>query len=373
MTAELVFEGQQVSIREDETVLDALLRTGVDVAFSCKGGSCLTCILQCESGDVPVGAQKNLPESLQRLRYFLPCSCTPAGAMKVRRPQPEDLLTSCYVCEATTLEDGVVQLLFEATRTLRYRKGQTLRVVTGSDSEPVLELTSDPDRDYVLMGILSRVEAAKLPASLCGNPEFGIEFEVRGPFDERVAQELPYPDPDPALWELLREGELARRVLEAFYLKIYADALLAPFFEGVSMARAIDKQYSFMKQCITGEKIYMGDRPRNAHHWMIITHELFDHRQSLMLQTMTEQGWSAELITRWTRIEEYFRPDIVKSRTWPKQVGDELVYTEGFSQEVLGEASLCDHCQQEVLAGEQVLMHRRLGTISCARCMGAQT
>ena len=372
MTAELVFEGQHVVTREDETVLDALLRTGVDVAFSCKGGSCLTCILQCESGDLPVAAQKNLPSCLQRLRYFLPCSCVPTGVMKVRRPQPDDLLTSCYVCEATVQDDGSVQMLFEATRTLRYRKGQTLKIVTGTDPEPVLELTSDPDKDYVLIGTLSASEAAKVPAAIRDNPEFGVEFEVRGPFDDRIAQELPYPEPDPGLWAMMDDGLVARKVLEAFYLKVYADALLSPFFDGVSMARAIDKQYSFMKQCITGEKIYMGDRPRNAHHWMIITHELFDHRQSLMLQTMTEQGVSTDVIARWTHIEEYFRPDIVKSHTWPKQMGDELVYTEGFSQEILGEATLCDHCQQEVQAGEQVLMHRRLGTISCSRCMGAE-
>lgn len=372
MSVELVFEGQQVSARDDETVLDALLRTGVDVAFSCKGGSCLTCMLQCESGEVPAAAQKSLSTSLQKLRYFLPCSCIPSGGMKIRRPQPDDLLTSCYVCEATVQEDGSVQLLFEAMRTLRYRKGQTLRIVTGSDPEPVLKLSSDPDRDYVLMGMFSASEAQKLPASLRNNPEFGLEFEVRGPFDDRIAQELPYPEADPSLWALLDDGLQARKVLEAFYLKVYADELLAPFFAGVSMARAIDKQYSFMKQCITGEKIYMGDRPRNAHHWMIITHELFDHRQMLMHQTMTEQGLAAPVIARWSRFEEYFRPDMVKSHTWPKQMGDELVYTDGFSEEIMGEASLCDHCQQEVMAGETVLMHRRLGTISCSRCIGAE-
>ncbi|MPN12999.1 hypothetical protein SDC9_160319 [bioreactor metagenome] len=149
---------------------------------------------------------------------------------------------------------------------------------------------------------------------------------------------------------------------------MYADPKLASFFDGVTMGRAIDKQYSFMKQCISGEKVYMGHRPRNAHHWMIITHEVFDHRQSLMVQTLVEHGVSQELIERWTAYEEYFRPDIVKEYRWPRRVGDQLISNDGFSQEVMGESTLCDHCQAEVRAGETVLLHRRLGTISCARC-----
>ena len=371
MTHSIEYEGQVVETRAEETVLDALLRSGVDAAFSCKGGSCHTCLMQCQTGTVSEASRKSLPEHLQRLRYFLPCRCVPEGAMKLRRPQPGDLVTNCMLCESTLQEDGRIALLIEPMRTLKYRQGQRLQIVTGEAHEPVLVITSDPERDVVISAVFAAGEAATLPQDLQPGAEFGIEFQVRGPFDERLPEELPYPEPDPELWSLLDDGATARSVLEAFYVKVYADPVLSSFFQGVTMNRAIGKQFSFMKQCITGEKIYMGDRPRNAHHWMIITHEVFDHRQSLMLQTLREHGVSEDAIARWTAIEEYFRPDMVKSYYWPRQVGDQLVNNDGFSSEVLGESTLCDHCQQEVLAGETVLMHRRLGTISCKRCTSA--
>jgi truncated hemoglobin YjbI len=292
----------------------------------------------------------------------------PASDLAIRPPQPMDLLTPSYFCEAEALSDGRVQVVLEPQRSLRYRTGQMIHVVTGEPVECVLTLVSDPERDFVVTAMADAHTAQRLPAWMRPGAEFGHEFELRGPFDERLPDELAYPEPDPGLWELLDQGRVARAVFEDFYAKVYADPRLAPFFANVTMDRSIDKQFSFFKQCVTGEKIYMGDRPRNAHHWMIISHELFDHRQHLMRETLLAHGLDEAGIARWTRFEEYFRPDIVKTSQWPRQIGGELVMNDGFAHEVLGEASLCDHCGAEIDAGSTVLYHRRLGTIACNAC-----
>ena len=369
----LSFEGRQVSTQEGETVLDALTRAGLDPAFSCKSGSCHTCMLQAESGDIPERAQRALSTHLQRLRYFLPCRCTAQTDMRLRRPHPNDLVTACQLCEASVpADDGRITLIFEPTRTIKYRTGQQLRIVNErGDEEPTLTITSDPQRDMLMIAVLDAGAAKKLPTELqgqCGDAAFGFAFDVRGPFDDVTPEELPYPPSEPALWSELGGDRFVRTALEAFYDRVYADDLLAPFFIKVTKQRAIDKQFSFMKQCVTGDNLYMGDRPRNAHHWMIITHELFDHRQQLMRETLQAHGLSDSLITRWQALEEYFRPDMVKSAALPRYLGNIAISHSGFSEEVLGEGSLCDHCQGEVNAGETVLLHHHLGTISCMRC-----
>ena len=367
-THRIAYQGCDIESRPDETVLDALLRAGIDTPFSCKGGSCLTCMLQCETGAIPTKAQNGLSAHLQKLRYFLPCRCVAESSMKLRGPRPDDLLNTCMLCEQTANSDGGMDCIFESTRTFKYRTGQTLRIVSGADVEAELRITSDPDRDFMLQGTIAAEQLAHLPAHLLNNPDFGVEFTVRGPFDAQPVAELDYPEPDPELWALLQNGKIARVVLEAFYDKVYADPVLAPFFENVTQSRAIDKQYSFMRQCIAGEKIYMGDRPRNAHHRMIISHEVFDHRQRLMEETWAEQGIDAAIVARWTAFEEYFRPDIVKSNIWPRVVGGQVVPAQGFTPEILGESSLCDHCQREVFAGETVVLDQWHGTISCTDC-----
>ena len=387
MPHDLIFKNTKVQSQAGETVLTTLIRTGLNPDYSCKSGSCQTCMLQAETGEIPEKAQRTLPKHLQRLRYFLPCRCTPQSAMQLRTPNPNDLIHTCELCEAEVQEGGRIKLTFQSARPLQYRTGQHLRIVVmteGSEDEPLLTLTSDPKRDLLITAQLENSnptasQKSSLPPELqaqCGDAAFGFTFEVRGPFDDQPPHELPYPevdvDADEDLWNAFGGDTQVRSVMDAFYTKVYADPLLAPFFVKVTKERAADKQFSFLKQCVTGEKIYMGDRPRNAHHWMIITHELFDHRQSLMLQTLQEHAMSEALIARWTAYEEYFRPDIVKSTRQPRYLGNIAIASEGVTRELLGEGSLCDECQGEVRAGETVLLHHHLGTISCARCADTQ-
>lgn len=270
-----------------ETVLNALLRAGIDIPFSCKAGACHSCLSRCTEGSIPERAQRGLAAHLLEKSYFLPCKCKAVNDMTIAPADAADLVSP---------------EVFD---------------------EPVAAL---------------------------------------------VSSELPYPPADPEFWTELKDGKTVRRVLEDFYDRVYADPLLSPFFERVTKDRVTDKQYSFMKQCVTGEKVYFGDRPRNAHHWMIISDALFDHRQSLMLQALQAQHLSPEQIGRWVRIEEHFRPDMVKTEVWPRRVGGEDVFTEGFASETLMDATVCDHCGTEIAAGTTVAYHRRLGQVSCHVC-----
>jgi ferredoxin/truncated hemoglobin YjbI len=291
MSPTLRYGDRSVAPLAGETVLNALLRAGIDVPFSCKAGSCHTCLSLCTEGDIPEKAQRGLAAHLLEKRYFLPCKCKAVNDMRI----------------APALESELVDpAVFD---------------------EPVA-------------------------AAVCAS----------------ASAELPYPAADPELWAELEDGKTVRRVLEDFYERVYADPLLSPFFGRVTKDRVTDKQYSFMKQCVTGEKVYFGDRPRNAHHWMIISDALFDHRQALMLQALQAQRLSPGQISRWVRIEEHFRTDMVKTEVWPRRVGDEEIFIEGFASETLMDATVCDHCGAEIAAGTTVAYHRRLGQVSCRVC-----
>ena len=93
------------------------------------------------------------------------------------------------------------------------------------------------------------------------------------------------------IWENWNEvGERAFALADAYsaqrvYLTEQTREELGAFVTAlrVTLTRSIEKQYSFLKACITGEKCYFGNRPRNAHHWMIIDDALFDYRQALMI------------------------------------------------------------------------------------------
>ena len=80
--SQLEYRGHRIESRPGETVLDACLRQGVDLHFSCRGGSCHNCLCQCAEGDIPARAQRGLAPRLAEKGYFLPCVCIPENDMR---------------------------------------------------------------------------------------------------------------------------------------------------------------------------------------------------------------------------------------------------------------------------------------------------
>lgn len=176
--------------------------------------------------------------------------------------------------------------------------------------------------------------------------------------------------PDPEMWSALAEGRLLTEILTDFYTRVYADPRLAPFFEGVSIDRAIEKQWSFLCQIFTGRDVYFGDRPRNAHHWMVISDELMTHREELMASCLRRHGLPEPLVARFRSVEESFRKQIVKDRPRPKKLRGTALPLDGFDELVLAIGSVCDGCLAAVEAGASVRYHRRTGRIRCDACPG---
>ncbi len=275
------YRGGAYSCREGETILDAMLRQGVEFPFSCRNGVCHACIHYAESGELDEASQRGLSDEQREMRLFLPCRCTPSGDMHI-----------------------------------------------------------------------APAESAKRKST---------------PADAEAGR----PEPDPELWQALDEGRLMSRVLEDFYTQVFEDERLAPFFHGVTKQRSIEKQFLFMRQLITGEKIYFGDRPRNAHHWMVISDELFDYRGGLILECLRRHGLAEHLVQRWHALEERFRGDIVKDEPIKRKMGDVELPLDGYDEVALDIGSLCDSCGAEIDAGVTVRYHLRLGTIYCPDCMNA--
>ena len=177
--------------------------------------------------------------------------------------------------------------------------------------------------------------------------------------------------PDPELWAALQHGELLRRILGDFYGRAFEDPRLGPFFEGLTKDWVAQKQYNFMRAKLTGDKSFFGNRPRKAHHWMVISHELFDHREAVMEACLRDAGLPERLIDRWLGIDEVFRKQIVKDAPVPLEINGVALPLEGWEQATTEIGVLCDGCGEPVDAGAAVLFHVRTGRMTCAACSSA--
>jgi len=276
------------------------------------------------------------------------------------------------------LREQLAQLALEHPR-LHYRpcvsRGRPELGVISGRANDVAFATHRDLRGWVayLAGGADAVHDARARAVVAGIDRADLHadpFESARPFMPDDAAKLARLQPEPELWSALGGGPGLTAILEDFYTRVFDDARLAPFFDNVTKKRAIEKQYEFLSSLFSGRRSYFGLNPFNAHHWMVISDELFDYRERLLEQCMRRYGLSEEHIRRWARVHELFRREIVKSR--PRgliRAGVEQP-VEGYSEETLPLATVCDGCGGEMSAGSRGRMHVRTGQLFCDVCAG---
>lgn len=365
---DIQYNGQTVRYRTGETLLECLLRSGLNIDFSCKSGVCHRCLTKCTDGEIPEQASKKLPITHQGKNYLLACQCVPTSAMTLVGKSAEDIVTKCMVVAVVQPQQHTWQLSFEAYRDIQYQMGQQAIISDLNMNHTYLgTLVSDPEQETTLRMTLSELHPQIFGVQDLDGIE-GAEFYLRGPLPIQTQPLQQRLAPNPVLWTQLGGDEKIRAILTTFYHTVYADAKLSPFFERVTIDRIIGKQFGFLKDNIVGEKNYWGEQPRNTHHWMVISDALFEHRTDLMRQALQQHAVPSDLIEQFEAYENQFKPDIVKSQPWLKQVGNLVIDTEQYEQCVLEEATVCDYCGAEIPVKTMVKFHKRIGKLACVAC-----
>lgn len=290
---------------------------------------------------------------------------------------------------------GPIYVYFGARTEQELYLGDTLEAL--ANAHPNLHYTpcvSGPDApEGTRQGRVSNIAFADHPEAaghilyLCGNPNmindaryrsvlagvrrsevFADPFESAHPVMPSDLSKIAATPADPEMWQALEEGAKLRRILEEFYEFVYRDPRLAPFFHNVTLDRAIAQQYAFLRDVFAGEKDFLGLRPHNAHHWMIISDDLFNYREDIFEDYLRRHEVREPLLRRWLALHELFRPEIVKGKERGIVSGGKEVLHEGYSMETLSVGSMCDGCFQEMDAGTRGRMHKRTGKLFCMDC-----
>lgn len=511
LMTKIVYKHTIYTVQPAESALDALVRGGADIAFSCRKGSCQTCMLRAVDGESGPRAQRGLRPDLAATGHFLPCVCHPDADLIVEQPDLSQLHTPATIAKIQRLDGRVVRVSLEPASMLAAQPGHYFDLSRADGLTRSYSLRGVLDEDYFLEFDVQRAPSGQMSRWLYDEAREGDTLMLRGPLGEghlrdedaerpllligtgtgvaplhgiarealrrghtgsvtlyygaRSAAQLyahaeleplrqrgvayvpvvwegeppaggqagdllravftaqpditgavvflcgdpdlvqrarceavlagasradiradpfesPHPqpprdhaiiagiEPDPELWEALGHGAKLRAVLESFYTEVYADPRLSPFFHNVTKQRAIDKQYEFLVDMFSGSRSYFGLKPFNAHHWMIISDELFDYREALFERHLRAHGVGEAHIRRWARLHELFRREIVKARPRGLFVDGVEHIHEGFVEEVLLVATMCDGCGGEIAEGVTARLHRRTGQLYCGRCKG---
>jgi ring-1,2-phenylacetyl-CoA epoxidase subunit PaaE len=83
--AALIIDGKrrEVPVAEGEAILDAALRSGVDLPFACKGGMCSTCRAKLVEGEAPMDLNYSLEPWELEAGFILTCQAKPVSGRVV--------------------------------------------------------------------------------------------------------------------------------------------------------------------------------------------------------------------------------------------------------------------------------------------------
>jgi CDP-4-dehydro-6-deoxyglucose reductase, E3 len=163
MTHTVIIEGSghQFAVQEGETVLDAAIRAGLRIPYSCRGGSCGSCMGKIVEGEVSYPGDR-LPDALDAtaaaVGQSLFCQAQPLSdlVIEVRElrsgsgPEPRKL--PCRVVALHRLSRDVMQLdlkIPERER-LQFLAGQYIDILLRDGRRRSYSLANPPHRDGVL-------------------------------------------------------------------------------------------------------------------------------------------------------------------------------------------------------------------------------
>jgi hemoglobin len=84
--------------------------------------------------------------------------------------------------------------------------------------------------------------------------------------------------------------------VEDFYVRVVADPLLAPYFDGIDMHSLKLHQRAFLAAALGGAEIYVGRSMRGAHLGLAVTPQAFDRVVEQLVATLTDLGVAPETI-----------------------------------------------------------------------------
>jgi len=194
-TVELAPGGEVFDVNEDETILDAALRQGINLQYGCRHGNCSTCKYEIEDGEVDHGhaSAYALPDGERDAGLALLCCAKPLTDLLVRDKRLPDTRARPFLRPST--QQGEVRSCAQLTpelwelrvalpAALEFHAGQFAELGLGDASAPVwrsYSMASPPSSARELSFVLKRIDGGAFSGRLA-QLAAGQPLAVRGPF-----------------------------------------------------------------------------------------------------------------------------------------------------------------------------------------------
>ncbi|HYI95092.1 MAG TPA: 2Fe-2S iron-sulfur cluster-binding protein [Bryobacteraceae bacterium] len=176
------FDGRKYHLAEQESVLDALLRNGIQAAHSCKAGSCGSCLMQATQGPVPIRAQAGLKDSWKTQGYFLSCVCRPEGDLSIGKVGADAQL-GATITLLELLSPDVLRVRLRCDGRIDFRAGQYVTIVQEGGLARSYSIANLPDEGELELHV-RKIAGGRMSGWLHKGAVVGDRVSVLGPSGE---------------------------------------------------------------------------------------------------------------------------------------------------------------------------------------------
>jgi hemoglobin len=130
----------------------------------------------------------------------------------------------------------------------------------------------------------------------------------------------------------LNEHELYALILkinQIFYDKVYEHPWLKDIFKVIKQEIIESQQTDFIVGAMGGPMRYCGRSPKDAHPHMVVTEEMWDLREALLIEAFEETDCPEEIRERWLKVDMSFKAHIIQpdpEKCQKRYASDEIIY-----------------------------------------------
>lgn len=191
--------GHQITVNDGESVVDAALRQGIMIPYSCRGGTCGSCMGDVLVGEIayPVGLPPAITEAEAAQGKALFCSARPRSDLEIRVREVRrgtDLVPRKLPARVAAIDDlahDVRRLLLKtpASQRMPFFAGQYIDILLPGNKRRSFSLANAPHEDEFLELHVRLVPDGQFTRYVFGEMKQGALLRLEGPFGQFYLRE----------------------------------------------------------------------------------------------------------------------------------------------------------------------------------------
>lgn len=175
--------GIRIEVGNQENLLSAALRQGIDFPHSCRVGGCASCKCQLTSGRVKELTETGYILSDEELDkgYILACQSIPQTDVNITVSHKEKVFGK--VISQKILNTDICELQVQLNKSLEFKAGQYASLsIEGIDAERNYSFSNAPNKKNQITFLIRKVPGGRLSNFIFDHKLIGKKVTVKGPF-----------------------------------------------------------------------------------------------------------------------------------------------------------------------------------------------